>query len=378
MPMNMAAAQLAPRAHDIPHHQDKPLVLVVEDDDDHFELLCLQLTEERPRPQLTRATTLAQAQTAAEDARFDAVLLDLDLPDSKGPGTLERARATFADIPVIVMSAHGGARFGLDLIKNGAADYIDKTSLCTAGLAQRIAFACERFAAQRVLSRRNDLLSHMVTILGHDLKAPPRQIGVLCGLIHTALDREGRAAIADHLDAVRNRCTHLKTVIDGTMGIAAGASSQPRKSVHAISELIDKVAQDLDASCRPRLKLAQDAPLYADPGLMFHVLRNLIENGLTYWRDQPSTVTVTANTFAGQTELRVTDTGMGIPESMYQSIFEPNMRGLDSEDFPGTGFGLSIVRLLVAAHDGQVALTSTPDKGTTFTLTLPFPRLMTS
>ena len=349
-----------------------PMVLAIEDEDDHFALLELQLGEERPAVRMKRAGSLAAARELSQGDRFDAMLLDLDLPDSQGLNTLSAAKLMFPALPLIVLSSHSDVDFALDAVQNGAADYIDKSSLSTAGLGQRIAFAIERAEAQRELRRRSEMLRTMIAILGHDLKGPQRQIRVLCGMIETELEPEARKAVSRHLDAIRGRCSHLKTLLDETTAYAVNAAKEPEKTLHYLSEVIERVRADLDPDGRRRLSLVQDAQVFADPGLMFHILQNVIGNGLTYWRGTPSKVSVRASNMGNETKIIVSDTGMGVPAGMLTRIFQPNIRAVDASEFPGTGFGLSIVRLLVEAHGGSVNLASKPGRGTTATLTLPY------
>jgi signal transduction histidine kinase len=74
-----------------------------------------------------------------------------------------------------------------------------------------------------------------------------------------------------------------------------------------------------------------------------------------------------------QAELVVSDTGYGIPEHELPQVFRRFFRSSEATDraIQGTGLGLSIVKAIVEGHDGTVHVTSTPGRGSTFTLRLP-------
>ena len=74
-----------------------------------------------------------------------------------------------------------------------------------------------------------------------------------------------------------------------------------------------------------------------------------------------------------EVQIVVEDRGLGIPPADLPHIFEPFYRGSEaqSQQIHGNGLGLSIVRSIVEAHGGRVTVTSTPGKGSTFTMHIP-------
>jgi signal transduction histidine kinase len=95
-------------------------------------------------------------------------------------------------------------------------------------------------------------------------------------------------------------------------------------------------------------------------------LLNLVQNAADAM-PQGGTVTLTGDGTATWVQLRVQDTGSGIPAERLEQIFEP----LYTTKPGGTGLGLYIVQEIVAAHDGQITVESMEGQGTTFILTLP-------
>ena len=101
------------------------------------------------------------------------------------------------------------------------------------------------------------------------------------------------------------------------------------------------------------------------------VLSNLIDNAVKY---SPAGGEVRVSTRAenGRVQVAVSDRGPGIPSEQQRLIFEKFGRAkLGDKTKPGTGLGLFIARSIAEAHGGAVDVDSVPDRGATFTLTLP-------
>ena len=107
----------------------------------------------------------------------------------------------------------------------------------------------------------------------------------------------------------------------------------------------------------------------ADPTLLDEMLRNVIENGVKYNRLNGE-VQVEVSRLADGARVRVTDTGIGIPQEHQDKVFERFYRvdKSHSKEVGGTGLGLSIVKLGAQYHNAQLELKSEPDKGSTITI----------
>jgi len=99
---------------------------------------------------------------------------------------------------------------------------------------------------------------------------------------------------------------------------------------------------------------------------------NLVSNAVKYTPSGGS-VTVSMRQVEGQAQVKVTDTGIGIPEEALPHLFEefyraPNAKALDAI---GTGLGLAIVKDLVERCGGRIEVESAVGQGSTFTMTFP-------
>jgi signal transduction histidine kinase len=131
---------------------DQPIrILAIEDDQDYVEILRLCLAESDAMElsfEVDSAERLAAGLTKLTTARYDAVLVDLGLPDASG---LEAARAVLAaapNIPVIVSTNFGDEKTALEAMRLGAQDFMIKASSDSRMLKRSIRYAIERKSAQ--------------------------------------------------------------------------------------------------------------------------------------------------------------------------------------------------------------------------------------
>ncbi len=112
-------------------------------------------------------------------------------------------------------------------------------------------------------------------------------------------------------------------------------------------------------------------PVAIDRDMWEKIVLNLLSNALKY--TMKGSVTVSLRENAGQVQLAVSDTGIGIPQSELPRLFERFHRvaGAQGRTYEGTGIGLALVHELVRLHGGSVSVSSALGRGSTFTVTLP-------
>jgi signal transduction histidine kinase len=101
------------------------------------------------------------------------------------------------------------------------------------------------------------------------------------------------------------------------------------------------------------------------------VLNNLLNNAIKY-SPRGGRVQVELSTAPDAARVSVTDSGVGIPATELESIFEPFRRSSTTRDtIPGIGLGLAVGRRIIEAHGGRIEVHSEEGIGTTFRLSLP-------
>jgi diguanylate cyclase (GGDEF)-like protein len=142
--------------------QHRPIkVLLVESDEDYIGELNDGLARSRSSDlQLDAVEELSQALARLSQGGFDAILLCLDLTDSRGMVTFDRAYAFAPDVPIIVLTEEPDEAAAIATVQGGAQDYLVKSEVTTPMLVRAVRHAIERhrlFSALRSLSLIDDL-----------------------------------------------------------------------------------------------------------------------------------------------------------------------------------------------------------------------------
>jgi signal transduction histidine kinase len=184
------------------------------------------------------------------------------------------------------------------------------------------------------------------------------------------------ALIADET----NRLAALIGDVLDTSRIEAGTFSFTFDDVD-VGELVEEsvaAAQLGQDEVRVRARVAAPLPsIRGDRDRLRQVLVNLIDNAVKY-SPTGDEVEVAASARNGAIRVVVTDRGPGIARDQQRLIFEKFGRAkVGANAQPGTGLGLFIARSIAEAHGGTLDVSSRPEAGATFTLTLPLGSLVT-
>jgi signal transduction histidine kinase len=226
------------------------------------------------------------------------------------------------------------------------------------------------------LARTERLRRTMVTDVAHELRTPLTNLrGYLEAL------REGVAQPRPEvIDSLYEETMLLNQLVDDLQDLTLSEAGQLelRREPTDLPALLTAVAQALRPQVEAR-KICLDVDWPADlprvdldPKRVGQVLRNLLANALRY-TPEGGRIRLDVRQESERVVVRVQDTGPGIPAEHLNNVFERFYR-VDASRTRGTGgsgIGLSVVKQLVEAHGGRVAVDSAPGRGATFTFTLP-------
>jgi two-component system, OmpR family, sensor histidine kinase BaeS len=178
-----------------------------------------------------------------------------------------------------------------------------------------------------------------------------------------------------HLAPILEETKMMSRLLDDLQTLStaeAGALRLDRETV-APAALVDEVvagfqvaAADAGVSIEGRVSEGL-SPVSVDHLRIVEVFTNLLSNALRH-TPHGGSVVVGASDAGGAVAFTVSDTGRGIPADEIDQVFDRFAKTADSE---GAGLGLAIAKSLVVAHRGEIAVTSTPEEGTTVRFSLP-------
>jgi signal transduction histidine kinase len=227
------------------------------------------------------------------------------------------------------------------------------------------------------LREANRELETFTYSVSHDLKAPLRGIEGYSRLLLTdhreRLDDEGR----EFLEHIRQATRHMGALIDDLLSYSRLErrelllANQPLAA--AVELVLSGYRQELTAAgAELEVRIDPELGARADAQGLSLALRNLVDNAIKFSRaSAPPRIVIEAGRRDGGIELSVRDNGVGFDMKFHDRIFSIFQRLHRSEDYPGTGIGLAIVRKAMERMGGRVQAHSRPGEGATFTLHLP-------
>jgi signal transduction histidine kinase len=206
----------------------------------------------------------------------------------------------------------------------------------------------------------------------HELRTPLASVLGNADLL--ARFGEDTARQQETIAAIQRTGRHVARLLDDLLLLAQleeGWHSQLRP-VAADDIFLDVYEDALLATANGRLQLqtCDAAWVQGDPDRLRQVFANLIDNALKHSAPD-GTVSLDLWPENGRVWVQVDDTGPGIAQEALAHVHEPFFRAPKAARRPGTGLGLAIVRWIVREHSGEMTIESSPDQGTSVTLSFP-------
>ena len=368
---------------------DKPLsrVLLIEDNPGDADLIRLRLVEAISDVEVNCVDRLTTGLDSIEQKQPSLVLLDLNLPDSRGAETFRKVLSRAPGTPVVILSGQDDQELASKAVHQGAQDYLVKGDFDGKQLARAMRYAMERQALltsldmsrKQQLEFKDQFLSHV----SHELRTPLTCIHQFVSILLDGLAGELKTEQREHLETAMRSVNQLRHMIadlleatraeSGKIALAPRCMSMAdtiRQAVAMFRSSAEKKRVGLEVGIDVRTPL-----VYADPGRILQVLTNLLDNAIKFTPPDGSVVVSTRlfETDPGFVYVSVSDTGRGISREGINLIFERLYQDPYAVDDSrkGLGLGLYIARQLVQRGGGRIWAESQPQQGSVFSFTVP-------
>jgi len=237
----------------------------------------------------------------------------------------------------------------------------------------------DRKKAEEKLKETMEIKSQFISTVSHELRTPLGCIKegisiVLDGLVGQINDQQRK-----FLDIAKRNVDRLAVLVNNVLDFQQLEADKVGLDIQTndISEVVEEAYQTMAVAAKNKgidfsLELEDSLPKARfDSTKIIQVLTNLINNAIKF-TPQAGKVCLYAGTQGQDMVIRVSDTGMGIPQEALAKIFDRFYRvHRPGKEIQGTGLGLSIVNKIVTMHGGRIEVESELDKGTTFIVFLP-------
>lgn len=225
------------------------------------------------------------------------------------------------------------------------------------------------------IQNRNKELDDFTYVVSHDLKEPLIGIEgyskILLKDYNANVDEEGK----EYLGLIVQSSARMKNLIEDLLTLSRVGRASETTTVVSVADTVSEIIRDLQFTLREkniRVVVEPNLPhVHYNPTQLSMVFRNLISNAMKFNTKPDPKISVGFKEEAEEFIFSVADNGIGIEEQYFDRIFMIFQRLQRSEEFRGTGAGLTIVKKIVEYHHGRIWLESTLGEGSTFYFTIP-------
>ena len=342
--------------------------------------------------QYTRLGDLEAIGVSYVTAKKKLLIIVASAKDRYGLSKLSRLREIlfFGWLLSLIIVGVAGYLFATDALRPIAELITQANAISATNIHERLRVGRQRDELADLARTFNDLLVRLeeafviqksfVSHASHELRTP---LTVMMGQIEvTRLQPRSAEDYEVAFDALLDEVKSMIRLVNGLLDLARASSDAVTLNYQPvrIDELLWQ-AQSLTVSKQPHYHIdvdftdlpnqEEDLVIMGEASLLQTAFQNLMENGCKYAFDGRMSVRISF--MLEQVQLTFSDEGHGIPPTDLPHIFEPFYRSESTMVINGHGIGLALTKRIIDLHRGQITVSSTVGKGTTFQIILPVP-----
>jgi light-regulated signal transduction histidine kinase (bacteriophytochrome) len=230
----------------------------------------------------------------------------------------------------------------------------------------------ERTAELKSANRELEAFSYSVS---HDLRGPLRTIDGYSSILLDDYQGQLPAEARFLLDQIGASARRMGQLIGDLLALSQVGRQPLAPSDINVQSMVDGIIAELgqqEPQREVKWVVSTLLPCRGEPSLIRQVFVNLLGNALKFTRDRkPAVIEITSQAQNGQVQYGVRDNGAGFDMQFAKKLFAPFERLHKAGEFEGSGIGLSIVQRILQRHGGNISAESVPNRGATFSFTLP-------
>lgn len=225
------------------------------------------------------------------------------------------------------------------------------------------------------LQSANDKINQLVGTVAHDLKNP---LGTISSIVEVIEEEIEDLKLREFLDLIKITSNNSLEMVQSILDMSAIESGKIKikRSETKLKEVVSLAWNNVKhLATKKDIDLVQDIAdikMNIDQQRIAQSLANLFSNAIKF-SPRGSKIKINAKETTDSTIVSITDNGIGMSEKQMASIFDPTKTtstpGTEGEI--GTGYGLPLVAQIIEFHNGKINVTSSPNEGTTFTISFP-------
>jgi signal transduction histidine kinase len=350
---------------------DEVDLLLVEDekrDATRVERLLIEGIGDRlPPVGVRRADCLSAAIEQLTDTP-DAVLLDLNLPDSDGLATVEAVVEEAPGVPVVVVTGRVGDDLGRQAIQRGAQDYLRKGHITAEVVGRTLQYAIDRQETQREIAALNRRLSLLNRLLCQEVRTDLHRVVGHGDQLRQHVSGEGTRTLDALVDAADSALDRTRTAREVMRALEPGRehAREPLDIAAVLEAQVERAHERVDGQFALATP-AGNTTVGTSPALGL-AFAHLLDNGIRHNDSDQPRVRVTVEAGPEAVSVAIADNGVGIPERQRTLLGDPEQRYHEDS---GLGTGLYLALTVVEQAGGSVTFAENEPRGTVVTVTVP-------
>jgi len=222
------------------------------------------------------------------------------------------------------------------------------------------------------LEESNTELSQFTYVVSHDLKAPLRAIHSYCEWLSEDLDGKLESDQQEYITGMQEAVQEAEILIEDLLELSrVGRRSIKVESID-LTEFFMSLTRTVIVEDTVEIEVAESMPtIVVSPTILTQVFQNLITNAFLYNKSDKKSIKISGRESGDNYIVSIADNGIGIEEKYHDRVFQLFQRLHTKEQYEGTGIGLAIVHKAVMHLNWTIALHSSLNKGSTFSVAFP-------